>query len=280
MTAKQRFLLAGAAALTFVPSRAHATWSIVAVDRTTGRLVIATATCVSQRVFATTPFKGLMDIQAVIVPGYGVAATQAASDPRRANQALIERELKKGTPPSSILEMLKSDPSVQSRQFGIVDIQGRTAGFSGSANTASALSRQGQVAGTQIFYSIQGNILRGDSVVEQAVRVFENTNGSVTDRSMAALEAADAAGGDSRCSCASAPAPKGACTTRNAMLAYIIAADKNDVVASPHTEQGVSYTTARFALFLSVTDENTTAEESTNPVVTLRRRFDVWKRAR
>lgn len=260
-----------------LPSRADATWSIVAVDRATGRLVIATATCVSQRVFAASAFKGLMDVQAVIVPGFGVAATQASSDPTRANQALVTRELRKGTHPSVILQLLMSDPNVQSRQFGIVDSQGRFAGFSGAENSPSALDVEGQVAGTQIYYAVQGNILRSTAVVQNAVRAFENTNGAITDRAMAALEAGDAAGGDSRCSCTSAPLAKAPCTTRNAMLAYIIAADPTDKVPSPHTETGTSYTTGKFALFLSVTDENTTAEESPNPVVTLRRRYDAWK---
>ena len=41
---------------------------------------------------------------------------------------------------------------------------------------------QGRVPGTQIYYSIQGNILRPGEVVPNAVKAFLNTNGALTDR--------------------------------------------------------------------------------------------------
>ena len=274
---KSRLTLLTIVALATTPLSARATWSIVAVDTKTGRLVLATATCVSQTLFAGTPFGGLMDIQGVVVPGYGVAAAQSASDPTRRNQALIEQELRKGTHPSVILQMLMTDSSVQRRQFGIIDVKGRFAGFSGATNTPSALSIQGQVAGTDIYYSVQGNTLRGTAVIQNAVRALEAASGSITDRVMAAMEAAEAAGGDSRCSCTSTPLPKGPCVSRNSMVAYIIAADTSDAVAMVHSEQA-SYIGRKYSLFLYVTDVNTTAQESTNPVVTLRRRYDAWKR--
>ena len=274
---KSRLTLLTIVALATTPLPARATWSIVAVDTKTGRLVLATATCVSQTLFAGTPFGGLMDIQGVVVPGYGVAAAQSASDPTRRNQALIEQELRKGTHPSVILQMLMADSSVQRRQFGIIDVKGRFAGFSGATNTPSALYVQGQIAGTDIYYSVQGNTLRGTAVIQIAVRALEAASGSITDRVMAAMEAAEAAGGDSRCSCTSTPLPKGPCASRNSMVAYIIAADTSDAVAMVHREQA-SYVGRRYSLFLYVTDVNTTAQESTNPVVTLRRRYDAWKR--
>jgi uncharacterized Ntn-hydrolase superfamily protein len=264
-------------ALMMTPLPARATWSIVAVDAKTGRLVLASATCVSQTLFAGTPFGGLMDIQGVVVPGFGVAAAQSASDPARRNQALIELELRKGTHPSMILQMLMADSAIQRRQFGIIDVKGRFAGFTGASNTPAALYVQGQVAGTDIYYSVQGNTLRGTAVIQNAVRVLEGTNGTLTDRVVAAMEAAEAAGGDSRCSCTTTPLPKGPCVSRNSMVAYLIAADPSDAIAMVHGEKA-SYVGRTYSLFLYVTDVNTTAEESTNPVVTLRRRYDAWKR--
>jgi uncharacterized Ntn-hydrolase superfamily protein len=266
-----------AAAITPLP--ALATWSVVAVDLKTGRLVLATATCVSQTLFSGTRFGGLMDIQGVVVPGYGVAAAQSASDPTRRNQALIEQELRKGTHPSVILQMLMADSSIQRRQFGIIDIKGRFAGFTGAGNTPAALYVQGQVPGTDIHYSVQGNTLRGTSVIQNAVRALEAARGTITDRVMAAMEAAEAAGGDSRCSCTSNPLPKGPCVSRNSMVAYIVAADTSDAPVMVHTD-GASYICRQYPLFLYVTDVNTTAGESVNPIVTLRRRYDAWKRAR
>src|SRR5215207_5393354 len=47
---------------------ASATWSVIAVDRATGRVVISSATCVPQRAFAGFPAKDLRDVQAIVVP--------------------------------------------------------------------------------------------------------------------------------------------------------------------------------------------------------------------
>src|SRR5262245_52467284 len=148
--------------LFFLPSSAFATWSVVAVDRNTGRVAIASATCL-----ALEEPRSLKNFQAVIVPGVGIAACQAAIDNSGRNQRLVFEELKKGTDPREIVRLLRADPSMEQRQYGIVDLQGRSAGFSGAGNGRSSLDRQGEVPGTGIFYSIQGNILRGDSVVSE-----------------------------------------------------------------------------------------------------------------
>src|SRR6266852_3548588 len=178
-----------------LPSSAFATWSVIAVDRSTGRVVIASATCVDR------DDQFLMGVQAVVVPGKGVAACQAGVDNTHQNQMLVFQELQKGTDPKQIIEMLSKDPAFQSRQFGVLDLQGRSAGHSGLTNGYVAQDVQGQVPGTDVFYSIQGNILRPGEVVPNAVKAFLTTNGAITDRVMAAMEAADAGGGDSRCSC-------------------------------------------------------------------------------
>jgi hypothetical protein len=51
------------ASLLAFPSLASATWSVIAVDRATGRVVIASATCVDR------DDQFLMGVQAVVVPG-------------------------------------------------------------------------------------------------------------------------------------------------------------------------------------------------------------------
>src|SRR5947207_12004965 len=111
--------------LTGLPSPVFATWSIVAADRSTGRVVIASATCVDQN------DEFLKGVQAVVVPGKGVAACQAAVDNTHQNQMLVFEELQKGTDPSTIIARLSADAAFQSRQFGVVDLQGRRAGHSG-----------------------------------------------------------------------------------------------------------------------------------------------------
>ena len=137
-----------------LPATASATWSVIAVDRSTGRVVIASATCVDR------DDQFLMGVQAVVVPGKGVAACQAGVDNTHQNQMLVFRELQKGTDPKAIIELLSADPAFQTRQFGILDLQGRSAGHSGLTNGYVSQDIQGQVPGTEIFYSIQGNILR------------------------------------------------------------------------------------------------------------------------
>lgn len=268
-----RALLASGLLLAGAPSVAQATWSVVALDRATGRMVVSSATCVSQRALLGFPAKGLMDVQAIIQPGFGVAAAQAGVDRTRANQSLIHAELAKGTHPAEILAMLMPDPGIQSRQFGIVDLQGRVAGFSGARNLPASLAVQGQVPGTEIFYAIQGNILASNEVVQSAVRAFEAATGALEDRVMAAMEAADAAGGDRRCTCETAPVPATttACTTRTAHVAYLTIADRAST-------NGASFNDGRYVAMIDVTDENIRPEEDANPVKTLRMRYNAWKR--
>lgn len=266
-----RLVLAGLLAALLVPRAAQATWSVVAVDQKTKTVVVASATCVSSAGLASRG--GLKNIQAIVVPGIGAAAAQANVDASRRNQQLIYDELKKGTPPSDILRLLQADPQMASRQFGIVDLQGRSAGFSGGGNQAVSLDAQGQVPGTGIYFSIQGNILKSDGVVREAAKAFVAAQGSLTDRVMAAMEAADAQGGDSRCSCQNAGNPTVAapCTTKTAHVAYLLRAEAGDA-------SGPAYNQGTYALFIDVTDANIRADEDANPVKTLRKRYDALKK--
>jgi uncharacterized Ntn-hydrolase superfamily protein len=253
--------------LFLLPSCAFATWSVVAVDRTTGRMVVASATCLALE--EPTSLKGW---QAVIVPGFGVAACQAAVDTSGANQAIVFEELKKGTEPKEIIRRLQADPNIERRQYGIVDLKGRSAGFSGTNNQRSSLDRQGAVPGTEIFYSIQGNILRGDNVITEAVKAFVETKGALTDRVMAAMEAGDRHGGDSRCSCATAPRASAPCEGKTSHVAYILMAEKGD-------SSGTSVNNGKYAMYITVTPGTIRPAENANPVRTLRLRYDAWRKA-
>ncbi len=264
------------ALLLVLPATAHATWSIIAVDMATGRVVIASATCVNR------PDTFLMNIQAVVVPGKGVAACQAAVDGTRENQMLVYRELQKGTAPERIIEMLSADPAFQSRQFGILDLQGRTAGHSGLSNGYVSQDLQGRVPGTQIYYSVQGNILRAGEAMPNAERAFLHTEGALTDRVMAALETADLYGGDSRCSCPPLPAdgsaPLNPCEGRSSYIAYILMSEKDDRVGESHSD-------GQYSMYLTVAQPDQTGPniikpgENLNPVKTLRSRYDSWRRS-
>ena len=269
-------MFAALAALLAIPSSAFATWSVVAVDRSTGRVVIASATCVDRDDMF------LPGVQAVVVPGKGVAACQASVDGTDQNQMLVFREIQKGTDPRAIIDMLSADPAFQSRQFGIVDLQGRHAGHSGLSNGYVAQDMQGQVPGTEIFYSIQGNILRPGEVVPNAVKAFLETKGAITDRVMAAMEAADASGGDSRCTCPPPPAdgstPANPCDGKTAHVAYILMSEANDT-------NGDSHNNGKYAMYINVAQPGADRGpgamkpgENLNPVKTLRVRYNAWRK--
>jgi hypothetical protein len=272
-----RRMVLALASLLLLPSAASATWSVIAVDRTTGRVVIASATCVDR------DDEFLKGVQAVVVPGKGVAACQAAVDQTHQNQMLVFQELQKGTDPKQIIELLSQDPAFQSRQFGILDLQGRRAGHSGLTNGYVSQDMQGQVPGTEIFYSIQGNILRPGQVVPNAVQAFVAAGGAITDRVMAAMEAADGSGGDSRCTCPPWPTdgskPPIPCDGRTAHVAYILMAEKGDT-------SGDSHNNGKYAMYLTTSqpaaDHGPHAikpGENLNPVKTLRMRYDAWRKA-
>jgi hypothetical protein len=257
------------------PSTAWATWSIVAVDKSTGRIVIASATCVDQ------DDQFLKGVQAVVVPGKGIAACQASVDGTHTNQMLVFTELQKGTDPKRIIDLLSADPAFQSRQFGIVDLEGRSAGHSGLTNGYVSQDIQGRVPGTDIYYSIQGNILRPGEVVPHAVTAFLGAKGAITDRVMAAMEAADASGGDSRCTCPPPPAdgskPPIPCDGKTAQVAYILMAEPTDT-------NGDSHNNGKYAMYITVTQPGKSANgikegENLDPVKTLRLRYDVWRKA-
>jgi uncharacterized Ntn-hydrolase superfamily protein len=269
-------------ALAFVlfASPAFATWSVIAIDAKTGQVIIASATCVRQQGFPERKPNGardLMDVQAVIVPGVGVAACQAGVDNARENQMLVYREIKKGTPPADIIEMLKKDPNIERRQFGIVSIpnggtitpQNNRAGFNGTGNSRSSLYRGGQYG--DYYFQVQGNTLLGDQVVELAALAFTRASGTLADHVMAAMEAADANGGDYRCNCSNNSAPNFPCDARTAHVAYIAIANKDDVAGTTHND-------GQYFAYLAVGDDQKKGE-SANPVKTLRMRYNAWVRA-
>lgn len=252
---------------------ALATWSVIALDGQSKVAVVASATCVAQQALERFPAKDLRDVQAIVVPGIGVAAAQAGVDRTRKNQDLIFSELLKSTDPAKILELLKADPAIEVRQFGILDMRGRSAGFSGAKNQPVSIDRQGRVPGTAIYYAIQGNILASEAVVTDAMTAFADASGELTDRVMAAMEAADAKGGDKRCTCATPPKIDAPCDGKTAHVAYILLANPTDPVGA--TRDAVVY-----SMYISVTDRDITPRENANPVKTLRMRYDRWKRER
>jgi dipeptidyl aminopeptidase/acylaminoacyl peptidase/uncharacterized Ntn-hydrolase superfamily protein len=264
--------------LLLVQNSAWATWSIVAVDRNTGRMVISSSTCA-----ATASPENLKQLQAVVIPGVGIAACQAGVDTTHKNHMLIFQEMQKGTSPDEIIRMLHDDPAIERRQFGIVDMKGRMSGHSGSGNGTVSIDVQGEVPGENIFYSVQGNSMARKDVITEAARVLRETPGSVTDRVMAAMEKAAELGGDRRCTCDTSPLAKAPCTGKVSHVAYILAADAKDPlgthVGNAPDDKAEPWNDGKYALYITVTPETTLPTEDANPVKTLRMRYDAWKKA-
>jgi uncharacterized Ntn-hydrolase superfamily protein len=252
---------------------AWATWSVIAVDKKTGQVIVASATCVAQAGFPRrqpVPARDLMDLQAVIVPGIGVAACQAGADNTHQNQMTVFEELKKGTEPAKIIEILQMDPNIERRQFGILDLQGRSAGHNGKNNSAASLYVPGRVG--DYYFQVQGNTLFSDQVMYDAALAFTRAKGTLADHVMAAMEAADAKGGDKRCNCETEPKPNAPCEGKTSHVAYIVIANKEDVTEKSHNQ-------GKYYAYIRVTDDDIKPSENANPVKTLRMRYDAWKKA-
>ncbi len=168
-----------------------ATWSIVAVNRRTGEVAVASATCLGN-------FNLKLFVPAIVV-GKGAAAAQSSVDIAARNRRIIYRELQLGTPPEDILTLLAGQSGHQSKQYGIVAMNGSPVTFTGNG----AGKAKGGVAGFEgdLYYAIQGNVLAGEQVFLAAESALLDTPGDLGQRIMAGMEAARALGGDGRCSC-------------------------------------------------------------------------------
>lgn len=104
--------------------------------------------------------------------------------------------LQQGKRPEAVIsELLRDDSNAELRQLAITDMQGRAAVH--NPTNAPADSRY-WMAMTGRFYCCQGNTLTGRGVVVAMAAAYEETEGSLADRLIAALIEADCAGGDHR----------------------------------------------------------------------------------
>ncbi|MBK8097192.1 MAG: DUF1028 domain-containing protein [Planctomycetes bacterium] len=244
-----------------------ATWSIILIDTRTGEIAIASATCLTG-----------FDLRAgasVVVVGKGAAAAQSFVDTSGQNRMLIFAQLQAGTSPQQILQLLAAqDPGHQTRQYGIVDVQGRALGFTGTGAGQWAGHLTGQI-GT-LVYAIQGNVLTGQPVITQAEQAIRNTPGDLADKLMAAMEASRLMGGDGRCSCPSgAPTACGsppASFTKSADIGYMIVARPGDTDGVCNGSVGCA--TGSYYLNLNIAGQS---PQSPDPVYQLRTAFLNWR---
>jgi len=94
--------------------------------------------------------------------------------------------------PDTLKELLAKDDAREVRQVAMIDAQGRVDAFTGKNDIQAA----GHIVGTN--FSVQANLMLNDKVWPAMARAFESTKGDLADRMLAALDAAQLAGGDIR----------------------------------------------------------------------------------
>jgi uncharacterized Ntn-hydrolase superfamily protein len=123
--------------------------------------------------------------------GVGAVATQAMANYKYGLHGL--ELMARGKPADETVErLIFADEDREHRQVGAVDARGRAATFTGS----ECFEWAGGVTGE--YYAAQGNLLVGGETVEAMARTYEETQGDLATRLLSALDAGQAAGGDSR----------------------------------------------------------------------------------
>jgi uncharacterized Ntn-hydrolase superfamily protein len=158
-----------------------ATFSIVAFDPDTDSLGVA----------VQSKFLAVGSIVPWARAGMGAVATQAMANynfgPR--GLGLMSRGM---TARETVEALISADDEREHRQLGVVDAEGRAATFTGG----ECFEWAGGVTGE--YYAAQGNILVGRETVTEMAKTFEDTPGNLAGRLLAALDAGQQAGGDSR----------------------------------------------------------------------------------
>lgn len=163
------------------PSRPVATYSIVARDPATGELGVA----VQSHWFSV----------GSLVPwaeaGVGAVATQSFVDPSYGPLGLALMRAGR-TAPEALAALLAGDSGRDVRQVGMVDAAGRVATHTGRLDIPEAGGQAGD------GYVVQANLMERKTVWPAMARAFEAARGDLAERLLAALDAAEAEGGDIR----------------------------------------------------------------------------------
>ncbi len=157
------------------------TYSIVARDSATGQMGVAVQShwfSVGSLVTFAEAGVGAVATQSFIDPAYGPLGLELMRSGKSAQEAL------KG--------LLAADPGLDVRQVAFVDAKGNVAVHTG----AKAIEAAGHIMGRG--YSVQSNLMHKATVPAAMARAYETTKGDLAERMLAALEAAQAEGGDIR----------------------------------------------------------------------------------
>jgi uncharacterized Ntn-hydrolase superfamily protein len=164
-----------------LPRVRKGTYSIVARDSESGEVGVAVQShwfSVGSVVSWARPGVGAVATQSIAEPSYGPDALDLLADGVDAREALPR--------------LVAADPRSQFRQVAVVDAQGRVAVHTGESCMAFAGDQTGD------GYSVQANMMASSEVWPAMARAYEAAEGPLARRLVAALRAAEAAGGDVR----------------------------------------------------------------------------------
>ncbi|HEY9113831.1 MAG TPA: DUF1028 domain-containing protein [Bacteroidales bacterium] len=188
---KHLLVLVLSVAISFI-STAQDTFSIVAIDTITGEVGSAGASCIDEN-----GIPGGVIVLSDVHPGVGAIHTQAYW--LAANQAYAKQLMNDGLSPQQIIDSVVANDAQNNptrRQYGIVDFRDgvvRSAAYTG----VNCNDYKNHIVGPN--YSIQGNILLGQEILDSMESRFLNTEGELICRLMAALQGAKVVGADTRC---------------------------------------------------------------------------------
>ena len=158
-----------------------ATYSIVARDPETGEMGVA----VQSHWFS---------VGSIVTwgeAGVGVVATQSFVNPAFGPEGL--KLLKSGmTAPEVVDKLIAEDEGRDVRQLAILDVNGNVKSYTGK----NCIQGAGNIIGKD--YSVQANLMLNDKIWGAMSESFEKSTGPLAERLVAALEAAQNAGGDIR----------------------------------------------------------------------------------
>ncbi len=248
---KKLLLVGWMLALGWVDLAAQDTFSIVAVDSVTGEVGSAGASCVDLFSFPGYTNHFLGDL----IPGVGAINTQAYY--LAGNQTNARTRMNAGDTPQQIIDWLvandiEGNPNI--RQYGVVGL------VNGSPQAAAHTgvntdNYKGHVLGPN--YSIQGNILLGQMVLDSMEAQFNRASGDLACKLMAALQGANMVGADTRCSV----------NGTSSLFAFVKVSQPNDPYGSPsflvsvktHNNAGIEPIDTLQTLFDAVKTCNVTA---------------------
>lgn len=157
------------------------TYSIVARDPATGEMGVAVQShwfSVGSVVSWAEAGVGAVATQSFVDPGYGVSGLD-----------LMRRGV---AAPAALERLVKADRQREGRQVAMIDARGRVSAYTGK----SAIAAAGHQVGKE--YSVQANLMTNERVWSAMAMAYESTRGDLAEKLLAALDAAQAAGGDIR----------------------------------------------------------------------------------